>query len=88
MPIRVSSNILSHGTITGESIVALAIRPRMKFMPGEWHKSRNFSAHHIDLRPKAFHHFGGEAFVEIIGKFIIFIRRKIVNELYDFFVFC
>ena len=28
MPIRVSSNILSHGTIAGERIVALAIRPR------------------------------------------------------------
>lgn len=51
MPIRVSSNISSHGTITGESIVALAIRPRMKCMPGVWHKSRNFSVHHIDLRP-------------------------------------
>lgn len=59
MPIRVSLNISSQGTITGESIVALAIRPRMKCMPGEWHKSRNFSDHHIDLRPKAFHHFGG-----------------------------
>lgn len=59
MPIRVSLNISSQDTITGESIVALAIRPRMKCMPGEWHKSRNFSAHHIDLRPKAFHHFGG-----------------------------
>lgn len=59
MPIRVSLNISSQGTITGESIVALAIRPRMKCMPGEWHKSRNFSAHHIDLRPKAFHYFGG-----------------------------
>ena len=59
MPIRVSLNISSQGTITGESIVALAIRARMKCMPGEWHKSRNFSAHHIDLRPKAFHHFGG-----------------------------
>lgn len=51
MPIRVSLNISSQGTITGESIVALAIRPRMKCMPGEWHKSRNFSANHIDLRP-------------------------------------
>ena len=51
MPIRVSSNISSHGTITGESIVALAIRPRMKCMPGVWHKSRNFSVHHIVLRP-------------------------------------
>lgn len=51
MPIRVSSNILSHGTIAGESIVALAIRPRMKCMRGVWHKSRNFSVHHIDLRP-------------------------------------
>ena len=51
MPIRVSSNILSHGTITGESIVALAIRPRMKCMRGVWHKSRNFSVHHIVLRP-------------------------------------
>ena len=51
MPIRVSLNISSQGTITGESIVALAIRPRMKCMPGVWHKSRNFSVHHIDLRP-------------------------------------
>ena len=51
MPIRVSSNISSHGTITGESIVALAIRPRMKCMRGVWHKSRNFSVHHIVLRP-------------------------------------
>ena len=51
MPIRVSLNILSHGTIAGESIVALAIRPRMKCMRGVWHKSRNFSVHHIVLRP-------------------------------------
>ena len=41
-PIRVSSNISSHGTVTGESIVALAIRPRMKCMRGVWHKRRNF----------------------------------------------
>ena len=32
--------------------------------------------------------FWWEAFVEIIGKFIIFIRRKIVNELHNFFVLC
>jgi len=51
MPIRAFSNILSHGTIAGESIVALAIRPRMKCMLGVWHKSRNFSVHHIVLRP-------------------------------------
>ena len=32
--------------------------------------------------------FWWEAFVEIIGKFIIFIRRKIINELHNFFVLC
>ena len=56
-----------------------------KFMSDTYLSKSNKVINYLESLPS----FWWEAFVQImIGKFIIFIRRKIINELHNLFVLC